>query len=381
MLLFKLLRKTSLFANLILATNLIAVGSVYADSIGDITETTGIASLLRQDSSLTSMVGLDVALFDTARTANGRMLIEFQDEAELALTEHTKVYIDEVIYDPDPDKSKMTMRMAMGTARFASGKLAMINKSNIDIRTPTATIAIRGTDFTTTIDELGRSLIVLLPDEFGNASGEITVINEGGEVTLDEAYQATMVSTTDSMPTKPVTITNITVNQINNMFIVNPPAEVRQQIEESAQENQDSGILDVDFLEFNELDKDALDYEDELEFSELDIDFLDVDYLTDLLDVVEALDKKVKGSGGDSGGGSIGAFRVDGAIAGFNKESQYNVFEQDGDLLFYRNVNGVIALSFRAGSNVSLETVVDGYEGMITIGEGGEIFIRITQTN
>ena len=80
-------------------------------------------------------------------------------------------------------------------------------------------------------------------------------------------------------------------------------------------------------------------------------------------------------------GGSIGAFRVDGAIAGFNKESQYNVFEQDGDLLFYRNVNGVIALSFRAGSNVSLETVVDGYEGMITIGEGGEIFIRITQTN
>ena len=123
------------------------------------------------------------------------------------------------------------------------------------------------------------------------------------------------------------------------------------------------------------------DDEDELEFSELDIDFLDVDYLTDLLDVVEALDKKVKGSGGDSGGGSIGAFRVDGAIAGFNKESQYNVFEQDGDLLFYRNVNGVIALSFRAGSNVSLETIVDGYEGMITIGEGGEIFIRITQTN
>tara|TARA_Y100001973_G_C5207862_1_gene342943 strand:- start:6982 stop:8058 length:1077 start_codon:yes stop_codon:yes gene_type:complete len=358
------------------------VESVNADSIGDIAETTGVASILRNDDSLLSSVGLDIDLFDTARTGNGRMLIEFEDEAELALTEHTQVLIDEVIYDPNPDKSKMSMRMVMGTARFASGKLSMVNKKNIDIRTPTATIAIRGTDFTTTIDELGRSLIVLLPDEFGDASGEITVINEGGEVTLNEAYQATMVSTISSMPTQPVTLQNINVNQINNMFIVNPPTEVREAIQEAAQENQDSGILDVDFLEFNELEQDALaDGEKELEFSELDIDFLDVDFLTDLLDVIEDLDKKVAGSGDSGGGGAIGTFRVDGAVAGFNKESQYNVFEQDGDLLFYRNVNGVIALSFRAGSNVSLETIVDGYEGVITIGEGGEIFISITQTN
>ncbi len=373
--LFKLL-------SLILATNLLTVESVNADSIGDITETTGVASILRNDDSLLSSVGLDIDLFDTARTGNGRMLIEFEDEAELALTEHTQVLIDEVIYDPNPDKSKMSMRMVMGTARFASGKLSMVNKKNIDIRTPTATIAIRGTDFTTTIDELGRSLIVLLPDEFGDASGEITVINEGGEVTLNEAYQATMVSTISSMPTQPVTLQNINVNQINNMFIVNPPTEVREAIQEAAQENQDSGILDVDFLEFNELDTDALaDGEKELEFSELDIDFLDVDFLTDLLDIIEELDKKVAGSGDGGAGQSIGTFRVDGAVAGFNKDSQYNVFEQDGDLLFYRDVNGVIALSFRAGSNVSLETIVDGYEGVITIGEGGEIFISITQTN
>ena len=31
-----------------------------------------------------------------------------------------------------------------------------MNKANIGIETPSAQIAIRGTDFTTTIDELGR---------------------------------------------------------------------------------------------------------------------------------------------------------------------------------------------------------------------------------
>ena len=39
---------------------------------------------------------------DTAITGNGRMLIEFKDEEELALTEHTRIYIDEVYYIPDP---------------------------------------------------------------------------------------------------------------------------------------------------------------------------------------------------------------------------------------------------------------------------------------
>ena len=42
--------------------------------------------------------------------------------------------------------------------RFGSEKI-------YKLETPTATIGIRGTDFTTTVDELGRSLVILLPDE------------------------------------------------------------------------------------------------------------------------------------------------------------------------------------------------------------------------
>ena len=65
--------------------------------------------------------------------------------------------------------------MAQGTARFASGFGGKIKKSNIKVSTPTAQIAVVGTDFTTSIDEIGRSLVILLPDEFGNPSGKIIV--------------------------------------------------------------------------------------------------------------------------------------------------------------------------------------------------------------
>ena len=362
------------------------MGLLYGEPIGDIKEYKGAATLTREagEELVVSAANIpDVNINDTAETENGRMLIEFLDKAELALTEHTRVYIDKVYYDPDPSKSKMTMRMAVGTARFASGRLGMVNKSNIDIQTPTASIAVRGTDFTTTIDELGRTLVVLLPDENGNPSGQIDVFNDGGLVTLEEAYAATTVSSYDAPPTQSVVIQNITPAIIDNMFIVSPPPEVKQAIEEQIQDdmNADQGILDVDFLEFNELEGDAGLSKDELEFTELDVDFLDVDFLVDLLDVVEELIRTTAALEDVQAQAGSGQFNLKGATVGFNKDSQYNIFEQDGDIIFFRNVNGAIRIALDVGAAASLTTIVEGYEGEITLNGGDDIIIVITQSN
>ena len=377
---FKLIKKI----HLTIVSAFIFMGSVYADSIGDIVESTGVGGIVRNNETLPNDVGSDIVLYDEARTVNGRMLIEFLDEEELALTEHTRVYIDEVYYDPDPSKSKMAIRMAQGTARFASGTGKKIKKANIQVSTPTAQIAINGTDFTTTIDELGRSLVVLLPDDDGNASGEIVVTNEGGERILNQPYQATMVSSYESPPTVAVTIQNITPSMIDNMFIVNPPQEVRIAVEEQAADdmNDDQGILDVDFLEFNELEQDELEEtEGDLEYSALDIDALNVDLLVDVLDVIEELDKKIRGASAEGGTTQIGQFRVEGAVLGLNQDSQYNVFIEDEKLIFFRDVNGVIEIAFDSGSNVYLQTIVEGYDGVILIGDGDDSQIIINQSN
>lgn len=386
MLQFRLTKKTHLtilkvWLCLTLAISLAGVAS--ASTIGSITENKGSASITREagEELVVSQAFIpDIELNDTAETGNGRIKIEFLDEAELSLTEHTKVYIDKVYYDPDPSKSKMAMRMALGTARFASGRLGMVNKNNIDIQTPTASIAVRGTDFTTTIDELGRSLVVLLPDEYGNPSGIIEVSNLGGTVTLDEAYAATMVSSLDNPPTKTVTINGITPSMIDNMFIVSPPEEVKNALEEeySDEQDNDQGLLDIDFLEFNELEYDALE-EDALEFTELDIDFLDVDFLTDLLDVVEELVKTTAALDDRAiSGQSLGA-ELRGAAFGFNTDSQYNIYEQSGKIFFYRNVNGVINLVFAVDASVKIDTSVDGYEGIIDLNGGEDSIIVIRQ--
>lgn len=365
-------------ANTLLLVGVAAQGA----SIGGIVESTGVGSLERETSDVVqASVGEEIQLNDTAQTAKGRMLIKFLDEAELSLIEHTKVYIDKVYYDPDPSKSKMVMKMALGTARFASGRLGMVNKSNIDISTPTATIAVRGTDFTTTIDELGRSLVILLPDEFGNPSGEIIVSNEAGSITLTEAYAATMVSSVSSMPTQKVIINNITPALIDNMFIVNAPKEVQMAIDEQIQDdnNIDMGSLDADFLEFDELEKDFDDYAGGEVYARLDYDFLGSNLLTDLLDVVEELIRTMEQLEDVQEGAGNTAIRLTGAKWGFNDDSQYAIYEEDGGIVFHRDVRGVISLKFAKGGAITVVTEVEGYVGEITADGGEDINVFIKQ--
>ena len=369
-----------LIKKILAITSLLFSSTIYANQIGDIIEQTGLAALTRNQQSIDAYVDQEILLYDLLNTGNGRLAIEFLDKSSLRLTEHSRVLIDEVIYDPDPNKSKMVMRFAMGTARFTSGMSGNMNKANIDIQTPTAQIGIRGTDFTTTIDELGRSLIVLLPDANGNASGEITVTNEAGVVVLDEAFQATMVSTISSPPVKPVMIQNVTVAQIDNLFIVAPPAEVTQAVQETRTENSASNILTADFLEFNELETDHLKEDKDWSFSELDIDLLSVDFLQDLLAVVEEGDLLQRKRG--KGGAAFDGADITGTAPGFDKETQYNTIIDDSvQIWFYRQVQGIISIKLPIEANARIQTITDEKESVIIVGDGQAINIEIVQVN
>jgi hypothetical protein len=194
-----------------------------AVDIGDISELNGTAQIVR-DKPYEADLKFAIQSNDEAITKNGRMAITFLDKSTVKLTEHSQLLIDEYIYDPDPSKAKMALTFGLGTARFITGNLNRIDKQNITLKTPTANIAIRGTDFTATVDELGRSLIILLPDALGLSSGEIEVVTATGSVLLNKPYQATTVDVFENAPSKPV-ILDLTLDIIDNMLIVSPPKE------------------------------------------------------------------------------------------------------------------------------------------------------------
>ena len=357
----------------------------YAD-IGSITEHKGSGQLIREAGDVVT-TDLDVGIlsYDDVSTANGRLKITFDDTTNLSLTEHSKITIDEFVFDPNGSDNKMSITFAMGTARFATGALGLMPKESIRIQTPTATIGIRGTDFTTTVDELGRSLVILLPDErTGQSSGEITVSNAGGVVVLSEAYQATMVSTMETVATPPVTL-NIDLNLIDNMFIVTPPPAIKVAQAEQAETKTETNVLDFDALEFNELDQDAQRDKKELEFTELDMDLLSVDFLQDVLDVMERIQIRItKAKASGKGSGTFpGGVKIVGTSPGLDKVTQFNtiVDEGEGTIWFYREVNGVVSLRIPIYAAATIATELDDIEGLIIVGDGEAINIIIRQVN
>ena len=336
-----------------------------ADNIGGVSEQSGKPGSITRTTGeeLTAQVDTGIQSFDNVETENGRLKIKFIDETQISLTEHTFVEITEYVFDPDPSKSKMAMNFVAGTARFATGGLGLVPKENIQIETPTATIGIRGTDFTTTVDELGRSLVILLPDENCNdrvkleegcrPSGSITVTNNGGTVILEEAFQAVMVSTFETAPTQPVTLVDLDLNQIDNMFIVSKPEEIIQAEEEQQEALKgDGGLLDftdldIDFLEGTDLAREA---EEELKFKELDINLLEVDFLRDLLEVIEEADAL-----GEQDEGNFSDRLVD-RMFGLQPDNQFNILpDVDGKVFFLRQANNYVSLKLQKGSTARLD--------------------------
>lgn len=371
----------------ILAISLLS-STVYANEIGDITEHKGSGGITREGESFTTELGLGIQQMDAIETAKGRIKLTFLDDTVLRLVEHTEVVLTKYYFDPDNKKNNsLSMKFVSGTARFATGKLGLVPKENITLTTPTATIAVRGTSFTTTVDELGRSLVVLLPetectiDGDCSPSGAITVTNEGGVVTLTEAYQATMVSSYDQIPTQPVVLQNLTMNMIDNMFIVSPPEQITEAVNE--EQGRDSGDNSTSLLDFTELDQDLLkeDWDGEdLEYTELDMDLLDVDFLQDVLVAIEEVNI-LKRSTQSAQSGS-GEFDIQGTILGFDKNTQYSTIVDtgSGQIWFYREVNGIISVRVPIDGSTTLRSENEGKENLITVGDGQSVVIIINQS-
>ena len=302
------------------------------------------------------------------------MAITFLDKSTVKLTEWSKLLIDEYIYDPDPSKAKMALTFGLGTARFITGNLNRIDKQNISLKTPTANIAIRGTDFTATVDEPGRSLIILLPDPFGLSSGEIEVVTAMGTVILNKPYEATTVSVFESAPTKPV-ILDLTLDIIDNMLIVSPPKEEALVQEETTTTKADS-VLDFNDLDIDYLAEDYLE-NDSLEFTELDINYLDVNFLEDLLNVLDALaideDEDVLAQATST--------QIAGTLLGKDPDTQITALITGNVVSLRRQVNESVRVDVNGSNAYTVILIQDGVSNVIKINGGSDSIITITQSD
>lgn len=217
-----------------LAINLLLLISVPAFAgVGSISEFKGGGTVKRGAKVVPAARGYGIEKNDTVSTnSQGRFKITFVDATTVNITQNSRLVIDDFVYDGNnKSKGKLGLKLALGTARYTSGAIAHGNPRGVGVRTPTATIAVRGTDFVMSVDEAGRSTVVLVPEcyndkditkiNFECPSGQIDVITAAGIVSLTQPFQATVVENSYAPPAPPVVI-NPTMKGMDNNIQISP---------------------------------------------------------------------------------------------------------------------------------------------------------------
>jgi hypothetical protein len=253
--------RTLLLAIIISIAGLGSCNQVQA-AIGVVSEHKGSnCGIERNKQKIAGEKGAGVESMDIYTTGACVSSITFKDDTKVRVNENSRLLIDDFVFDPKAsDAGKLALKVGAGTVRYASGQIAKNNPQQVNIKTPTAAIAVRGTDFTMTVDESGGSLVVLLPsckdesevkkyelEENRCKVGKIEVSTLNGTVSLDKAFEATFVISA-SIPPTPPKIINTVESKINNNLILVRPIEIQQAIKDQQKSKY-------------EKDKDALELE------------------------------------------------------------------------------------------------------------------------
>lgn len=264
-------------------------------AIGEVTEHSGSGAVERDEGFEVYEVtdGLGVESMDTVVTEKGKVRIDFIDDTRVDITEHSRLIIDDFVYDPASQEGSLSLKAGLGTIRYASGKIAKNSRQRVRIETPSAVVGVRGTDFAMIVDEIGGSMVTLLPSCDTNGDcivGEISVTSDVGTVIMNQAFQTTIVRAAGSSPTKPV-ILDISEEDMNNMLIIRKAKPYDPDGEIAAQQAKQklADLLGIDFLETDVLEKGGFEDEDQLWRTELDnTEFYLGELLVDIMDQLNA---------------------------------------------------------------------------------------------
>ena len=347
-------------------------------AVGTVTEQVNTpASIQRDKQTLTGDKGTGVEMNDSIRTQAGKVGITFQDDTRVQVNENSKLVIDDFVYDPKSKSGKLSAKMALGTVRYASGQIAKNSPQNVALNTPTATISVRGTDFTASVDELGQSTVILLPScptnrttrslkdiESTCHTGEISVETDAGIVILNQPFQATKVNSRSAPPSKPVVL-NLSENAIESLLL-STPEEMKGNKQDQRQTMR--GALDVDFLKEQGLTN-ALDDSSKQFFQDkLSRNFLDSNFLANMFDLVgNGLDAKF-------------LEEIDSMLPDYKKSSGIIVTKDDPTVTLCRdNGSDIQCATTPMTQNSTLYMTQNNIEFKNRVNQGGNTIISLTQ--
>jgi len=196
-----------------------------AGPIGRVERLTGTVTALRPDGSRRELqVGDEVFQGELLQTSGRSAVgIVFADRTTMSLNENGRMLLDRFAFDPGARRGVMNLSVLQGAFLFVSGEINKMQQdplmqastapgqSPMTIRTPVATIGVRGTIGGGNIQGQGApNTFTLFPDPQNPSqpSGMMVIENASGQTqVLQSAFSATTVSSFLTAPSVPVVAT------------------------------------------------------------------------------------------------------------------------------------------------------------------------------
>ena len=131
----------------------LATLAVAAD-IGQIKVAKGQVTIEREGRAVPATVGTRVQTADIVKTgADASVGITMDDDSLLSAGPNSVLSLDRYSFDPTTNQGRFDAALNKGTLAVISGRIAKQSPEAMTVRTPTAILGVRGTEFAVSVNE------------------------------------------------------------------------------------------------------------------------------------------------------------------------------------------------------------------------------------
>jgi len=128
-----------------------------SERIGVVKTQSGTVHIERAGQRASAAVGAPVFRSDRIVTGrDGSVGVTFPDNAMLSAGPNSVLVLDQYRFDPSTHEGAMDVSIQRGTLSAIAGKLVETTPGSMRVRTPSAVLAVRGTEFVVRVEPVGE---------------------------------------------------------------------------------------------------------------------------------------------------------------------------------------------------------------------------------